>query len=250
MLPDPRALPYVGDARWLGKIRATAAAQVPRRQARHLRLRRQGPQAHRGGRRSPTASRSSSSRSRSSRRSSRRSSTALKSDEARASEMEHAIRNEIHVKLEENPAFYPSLRERLEKIIEDRKAKRIDAAQQLKLFEALTGEMRGGRRGRREARPDRDRLRHLRPAPREPNAAQGRGADGATYERVDEGTGLAPRGGARAAGRDRRLDTEGRRAEGDAAAGQAPAPGGQVDAEKVERLAASIVDLVKARKGR
>jgi type I restriction enzyme R subunit len=67
----------------------------------------------------------------------------LKSDEARASEMEHAIRDEIHVKLDENPVFFASLRERLEQIIEDRKAKRIDAAQQLKLFEALTKEIRG-----------------------------------------------------------------------------------------------------------
>jgi type I restriction enzyme, R subunit len=47
------------------------------------------------------------------------------------------------VKLEENPAFFTSLRERLEQLIEDRKAKRIDAAQQLKLFEVLTKEMRG-----------------------------------------------------------------------------------------------------------
>jgi type I restriction enzyme R subunit len=57
--------------------------------------------------------------------------------------MEHAIKNEIHVKLEENPAFFGSLRERLEQLIADRKAKRIDAAQQLKLFEALTRELRG-----------------------------------------------------------------------------------------------------------
>ncbi|MGH7270861.1 MAG: type I restriction enzyme endonuclease domain-containing protein, partial [Polyangiaceae bacterium] len=68
---------------------------------------------------------------------------ALKSDEARASEMEHAVRHEIRLKLEEDPAFFSSLRERLEQIIEDRKAKRIDAAQQLKLFEVLTKEMRG-----------------------------------------------------------------------------------------------------------
>jgi type I restriction enzyme R subunit len=68
---------------------------------------------------------------------------ALKSTEARASEMEHAIKNEIHVKLEENPVFYTSLRERLEKLIDDRKAKRIDAAQQLKLFEDLRKELRG-----------------------------------------------------------------------------------------------------------
>ncbi len=62
---------------------------------------------------------------------------ALKSDEAKASEMEHGIRHEIHVRLEENPAFYRSLRERLEKIIEDRKARRITEAQQLKLFQEL-----------------------------------------------------------------------------------------------------------------
>ena len=43
-------------------------------------------------------------------------------DEARASEMEHAIRHEIHVRLDENPAFYESLREKLQKIIEDRAA--------------------------------------------------------------------------------------------------------------------------------
>ena len=68
---------------------------------------------------------------------------ALKTDEARASEMEHAIRDEIHIKLEEDPAFYTSLRQRLEQIIEDRKAKRIDAAAQLKMFEALTKDIRG-----------------------------------------------------------------------------------------------------------
>ncbi len=39
---------------------------------------------------------------------------ARKTPEARASEMEHALRHEIHVRLEENPAFYTSLRERLE----------------------------------------------------------------------------------------------------------------------------------------
>jgi type I restriction enzyme R subunit len=68
---------------------------------------------------------------------------ALRSEEAKASEMEHAIKDEIHVKIDEDPAFYSSLRERLEKIIEDRKAKRIDAVQQLKLFEQLKAELRG-----------------------------------------------------------------------------------------------------------
>src|SRR5690606_1038987 len=67
----------------------------------------------------------------------------LKSTEAKASEMEHAIRHEIHVKLEENPAFYRSLRERLEQIVEDRKVRRIDEAEQLKLFEGLVHELKG-----------------------------------------------------------------------------------------------------------
>ena len=67
---------------------------------------------------------------------------ALKTPEAKASEMEHALRHEIHVKLEENPAFYSSLRERLEQIIEDRKQKRIDAAKQLELYQRLVDEVR------------------------------------------------------------------------------------------------------------
>lgn len=68
---------------------------------------------------------------------------ALKSDEARASEMEHAIRDEIHVKFDEDPVFFSSLRQRLEQIIEDRKARRIDAAEQLKLYGTLRTDIKG-----------------------------------------------------------------------------------------------------------
>jgi hypothetical protein len=68
---------------------------------------------------------------------------ALKSDDARASEMEHAIKNEIHVKLDEDPAYYLSLRQRLEEIIEDRKARRIDAAKQLELLQILVKDIKG-----------------------------------------------------------------------------------------------------------
>ena len=68
---------------------------------------------------------------------------ALKSDDARASEMEHAIKDEIHVKLDEDPAYYLSLRQRLEQIIEDRKARRIDAAKQLELFQVLLKDLKG-----------------------------------------------------------------------------------------------------------
>jgi type I restriction enzyme, R subunit len=68
---------------------------------------------------------------------------ALKSDEAKASEMEHAIRHEIHVRLEEDPAYYQSLRERLQQIIDDLEAERIGAAEQLLLFKELVDDVRG-----------------------------------------------------------------------------------------------------------
>jgi type I restriction enzyme, R subunit len=142
MLPDPRALPYWGDARCLGKIRGAAAAKyrdgkldisdcgAKVRALIEEAVIAEGIQilVKQISLFTPEFEEKLQ---------------ALKSDEARASEMEHAIKHEIHVKLDENPAFFKSLRERLEQIIEDRKAKRIDAAQQLKLFEALTKEIRG-----------------------------------------------------------------------------------------------------------
>ena len=57
--------------------------------------------------------------------------------------MEHAIRHEISVRAEENPAFYRSLRERLEEIIAERRQERLDAAQQLALLTSLRDELKG-----------------------------------------------------------------------------------------------------------
>lgn len=68
---------------------------------------------------------------------------ALNSDEAKASEMEHAIRHEIHVHIAENPVFYQSLREKLEQIIEERRRERLDAVQALKHLQGLVDELRG-----------------------------------------------------------------------------------------------------------
>jgi type I restriction enzyme, R subunit len=142
LLPDPKALSYVADARWLGKIRATAAAKF---RDDKLDISDCGAKVRKLIEEAVIAdgiqilvkqislfSPEFDDKLK-----------ALKSTEAQASEMEHAIKNEIHVKLDEDPAFYSSLRERLEQLIEDRKAKRIDAAQQLKLFEQLRHEMRG-----------------------------------------------------------------------------------------------------------
>lgn len=66
----------------------------------------------------------------------------LTTSEAKASEMEHAIRHEIHVHLQEDPVFYESLKVRLQKIIEEKKQERITAAGELKRLNALVSEMR------------------------------------------------------------------------------------------------------------
>ena len=142
MLPDPRALPYVADARWLGKIRSAAAAtyrdgkiDVSDCGAKVKKLIDDAVSAEgiqilvkQVSLFTPEFEEKLQ---------------ALKSDDARASEMEHALKNEIHVKLDENPAFFASLRERLEQIIADRKAKRIDAAEQLSLFQVVRDDLHG-----------------------------------------------------------------------------------------------------------
>jgi type I restriction enzyme R subunit len=141
MLPDPTALPYLGDARWLGKIRSAAAARfrdstldISDCGAKVKKLIEDAVVAEgiqilvqRVSLFTPEFEEKLQ---------------ALKSDDAKASEMEHALKDEIHVKIDEDPAFYASLRERLEQIIEDRKAKRIDAAKQLELFQALAKDVK------------------------------------------------------------------------------------------------------------
>ena len=144
LLPDPRALAYHTDLRWLGKIRGAARARY-----RDDRLDLSGC-----GEKvraliadavvadgiqvlvkevqlfSPEFDEKVD---------------ALATDDAKASEMEHAIRHEISVHAEENPAFYQSLRERLEEIIAERRQERLDAARQLELLSSLRDELRGER---------------------------------------------------------------------------------------------------------
>ncbi len=142
ILPDPKGLPYVRDFRWLGKIHDAAAARF---RDQSLDIADCGPKVRKLIEEAIVAdgiqilvqkvglfSKDFDEKLK-----------ALKTDDARASEMEHAIRREIHLKLDEDPAYYESLRQRLEQIIEDRKARRIDAAKQLELFQALKGDVKG-----------------------------------------------------------------------------------------------------------
>ena len=55
----------------------------------------------------------------------------LTSAEAKAAEIEHAIRHEIHVHRDENPAAYISLWEQVEKIVNERREARVSAASAL-----------------------------------------------------------------------------------------------------------------------
>ena len=142
LLPDQRALAYHADLRWLGKIRGTARARY---RDDRLDLSGCGEKVRKliadavvaDGIQilikevqlfSPEFEEKVD---------------ALKTDEAKASEMEHAIRHEINVRVEENPAFYQSLRERLEEIIEQQRLERLDAAKQLSLLNSLREELKG-----------------------------------------------------------------------------------------------------------
>ncbi|PSL42990.1 type I restriction enzyme R subunit [Salsuginibacillus halophilus] len=65
----------------------------------------------------------------------------LKTPEAKAAEMEHAIKNEIRVKLDENPVKYTSIKERLEELIEQRKNRQLTIEELLEEYHAIREEM-------------------------------------------------------------------------------------------------------------
>jgi len=65
-----------------------------------------------------------------------------RSDEAQASQMEHAIKSEISIKMEENPAYYESLQERLEKLINKREQGRIGFTEEIHKLHSLIKDIR------------------------------------------------------------------------------------------------------------
>ena len=144
LLPDPRALAYRGDLQWLGKIRGAARARYRDERldlsgcGEKVRTLIAGAIAADGIEILVREVRLFSPEF-------EEKIDALGTDDAKASEMEHAIRHEINVRVEENPAFYQSLREKLEAIIEERRLERLDAARQLSLLDGLREEMQGER---------------------------------------------------------------------------------------------------------
>lgn len=65
-----------------------------------------------------------------------------KTPEGKAAEMEHAIRHEIRVKLEENPVYYTSLKERLEELLQRRKDRQMDIDELLAEYRSMVNDMR------------------------------------------------------------------------------------------------------------
>lgn len=68
----------------------------------------------------------------------------LKSDESKASAMEHAIKHIIHVKMDDNPVYYTSLLEKLQKILDETKNNWIERKKRLEEFiskDVRTGEI-------------------------------------------------------------------------------------------------------------
>ncbi len=141
LLPDPSTLPFIGDLKWLGKVRNAARVRFRdqrfdligcRAKVRALieeHIQTAGVEQLLG----PVSILAPEFEEEVAK---------LGSDEARASEMEHAIRHEIHVRMDENPVFYQSLKKKLEQIIEDRRQARIHAAEQLKLLDEVVHEIR------------------------------------------------------------------------------------------------------------
>ena len=63
--------------------------------------------------------------------------------EARASVMEHAIRAQLHERLEQNPVFYERLSQRLARIIEEMRSQLIDAVEAYRQMAELQKEVHG-----------------------------------------------------------------------------------------------------------
>ncbi|WP_369799548.1 type I restriction endonuclease subunit R [Methanosarcina sp. Kolksee] len=131
LLPDPKALDYLQDLKWLGEIRMTArnryrdsllsledcSEKVRKIIEDHIKVK-DIIQLH-----EPTSIYSADFE---------KELEKLSSAEAKASEIEHAIKHEISVKCDENPVFYTSIKEMLEQIIEDTRKQRIDSIEKLK----------------------------------------------------------------------------------------------------------------------
>jgi type I restriction enzyme R subunit len=144
LLPDPRALAFLADFAWLRRLRQEVAAHFQEEDTQlpdcHQRVRALIDQHVKGQEVTvllpPVSIMSEEFAAEIAK---------LHSPRAKASRMEHAIRRTVTVRLDEDPVFYESLRERLERIIQERREQRIDDTEELRLLASLHEQMRQGR---------------------------------------------------------------------------------------------------------
>jgi len=74
----------------------------------------------------------------------------LESDEARASEMQNAIKYELNVRMEEDPVQYGSLRERVEELIEQYREGRLNEREIIEELRSIMEEMRSRSKSARQ----------------------------------------------------------------------------------------------------
>lgn len=148
ILPDPKALedPYATDLKWLARLRAVASrryrderfdakpygAKVGEIITRHLTA--EGVEQLLAPRDilDPAFKQHLDS---------------LTSAEAKAAEIEHAIRHEIHVHRDENPTAYTSLWEQVERIVNERREARVSAASALERLQEISAKVANVRAG-------------------------------------------------------------------------------------------------------
>ncbi|MGN6363348.1 type I restriction endonuclease subunit R [Asticcacaulis taihuensis] len=149
ILPDPKALeePYASDLKWLSRLRAVAGrryrderfdarpygAKVGEIITKHLSA--EGVEQLLAPRDilDPAFKQHLDS---------------LKTADAKAAEIEHAIKHEIHVHRDQNPAAYASLWEQVEKIVNERREARVSAASALARLQEIADSVAGVRSGR------------------------------------------------------------------------------------------------------
>ncbi len=141
VLPDPTALAYLEDLRWLGKLRAVARARfrdpdidISNYGAKVKKIIEEHIQSEGITRLIEPVSIFSKRFD--------EEVAKLKSPEAQASEMEHAIKHEISIRLAQDPVFYQRISERLQEIIEERRQSRLEAIETIRRLQAMTEEMR------------------------------------------------------------------------------------------------------------
>jgi type I restriction enzyme R subunit len=141
VLPDPAALAYQADLQWLGKLRAVARARF---RDSDLDLSGYGEKVKKliedhilSSGITPLIEPVSIFSKRFDEEIAK-----LSSKDAQASEMEHAIRHEINVRIAEDPVFYQRLSERLQEIIEESRQRRLESAKTIGELQEIADEMR------------------------------------------------------------------------------------------------------------